>query len=74
MTGADLGSILAILALLVVAGVLAAAEVGITRISRVRALALREEGRRGAVSLVRIVENPARYLNVVLLAVLICHI
>ena len=74
MTSADLGTIVGIVALLIVAGVLAAAEVGITRISRVRALTLQEEGRRGATSLLRIVENPARYLNVVLLAVLICHI
>jgi magnesium and cobalt exporter, CNNM family len=40
----------------------------------VRALTLEEEGRKGAVSLVRIVENPARYLNVVLLIILICHV
>jgi CBS domain containing-hemolysin-like protein len=74
MTGRDLGTIVGILLLLGVAGVLAAAEVGITRISRVRALALNEEGRKGAVSLLRIAENPARYLNVVLLLILICHV
>ncbi|MFY9587903.1 MAG: hemolysin family protein [Actinomycetota bacterium] len=74
MSGTDLGTLLAIVAMLIVAGFLAAAEVGITRMSRVRALTLQEEGRKGATYLVRIVENPARYLNVVLLILLICHV
>jgi len=70
----DLATVLGIVGLLVVAGFLAAAEVGITRMTRVKALTLDEEGRKGSVALLRIVENPARYLNVVLLIVLICHI
>ena len=74
MTNSDIIEVVAILVLLAVAGVLAAAEVGITRVSRVRALTLAEEGRKGATSLVRIVENPARYLNVVLLLTLVCHV
>jgi CBS domain containing-hemolysin-like protein len=72
--GGDVASIVAILVLVGAAAVLAAAEVGITRVTRVRALALREEGRKGAVALLRIVENPARYLNVVLLLTLVCHV
>jgi len=74
VSSGDSAEIVGILALLVVAGVLAAAEVGITRMTRVRALTLNEEGRKGSVSLLRIVENPARYLNVVLLIILICHV
>ena len=74
MSGGDLASIASIFVLLAIAGVLAAAEVGITRLTRVRALTLSEEGRKGAVSLLRVVENPARYLNVVLLLTLICHV
>ena len=74
MTTGDIGMIAAIIGLLLIAGVLAAAEVGITRMTRVRALTLNEEGRKGAVSLARIVENPARYLNVVLLIILVCHV
>jgi CBS domain containing-hemolysin-like protein len=70
----DLAEIFAIFGLLVVAGFLAAAEVGITRMTRVRALTLNEEGRKGSVALLRIVENPARYLNVVLLIILVCHV
>jgi CBS domain containing-hemolysin-like protein len=74
MSGADLGSIVAIIVLLVVAGVFAAAEVSITRMGRVRALQYVEEETKGGAALLRIVENPARYLNVVLLLVLLCHI
>src|SRR5436309_777090 len=52
------------------AGVLAAAETSITRMNRVRAYHLRDEGRRGARAVVRIAESPAEYLNVVLLLTL----
>jgi magnesium and cobalt exporter, CNNM family len=54
--------------------VLGAAEVSITRTNRVRAYRFREEGRRGAASLVKIADNPAPYLNVVLLLVLLSTI
>ena len=74
MTNGDFLTIFGIFVLLLIAGVLAAAEVGVTRVSRVRALTLAEEGRKGAESLLRIAENPARYLNVVLLLILVCHV
>jgi CBS domain containing-hemolysin-like protein len=41
---------------------------------RIRALRLEEEGRRGAKALVRIAENPAQYLNVVLLTILLVQL
>ena len=50
--------------------VLAVAEAALTRMSRVRALALQEEGRRNAGLLVRIESDPPRYLNSVYLAVM----
>lgn len=50
---------------------LAVAESSLTRMSRVRALALREEGRRNAGTLVRLASDPPRYLNSVYLAVMI---
>jgi putative hemolysin len=57
--------------LLVLLGtVLAAAEASLTRTSRVRALALEEEGRRNAETLVRIESDPPRYLNAVYLSVM----
>ena len=56
--------------LVLLGSVLAVAEAALTRMSRVRALALREEGRRNAGLLVRIESDPPRYLNSVYLAVM----
>jgi CBS domain containing-hemolysin-like protein len=71
MTGADWLAVIIVLVTILVVGFLGASEVTITRMNRVRALRLREEGRRGSVQLVRIVENPAPYLNVVLFLTLL---
>jgi CBS domain containing-hemolysin-like protein len=49
---------------------LAAAEASISRMSRVRALALQEDGRRNAGTLVEIESDPPRYLNSIYLAVM----
>jgi CBS domain containing-hemolysin-like protein len=57
-------------ALVLFGTVLAAAEASMTRTSRVRALALEEDGRRGADTLVKIESDPPRYLNAVYLAVM----
>ena len=53
--------------------VLAAAETAFTRMSRIRALALDEEGRKGAGRLAQMLERPERTLNVVLLLILVCQ-
>jgi putative hemolysin len=58
------------LALVVFGTILAAAEASLTRMSRVRALAIEEEGRRNAELLVKIESDPPRYLNAVYLAVM----
>ncbi len=50
---------------------LAAAETAFTRMSRIRALALEEEGRKGAHRLAVMLERPERTLNVLLLLVLV---
>jgi CBS domain containing-hemolysin-like protein len=61
-----------VVALLVVFGsILAMAETSISRMSRVRAISLREEGRRNASILEEIEGNPARYLNSIYLAVMV---
>ena len=65
---------LVVVLLIVGVGILGSAEVSITRINRVRAYRLREEQRRGAVSLVKIADNPAPFLNVVLLLTLLSTI
>jgi CBS domain containing-hemolysin-like protein len=57
--------------LMVVGAVLAMAESAISRMNRVRAIALREEGRRNAKLLERIEEDPARHLNGIYLAALL---
>jgi CBS domain containing-hemolysin-like protein len=64
----------AIFVLLVIAGFLAMAETSLTRLNRVRALSLEEEGRKRAPALVRLVDHPERFLNPVLLLVLACHL
>jgi CBS domain containing-hemolysin-like protein len=51
--------------------VLAVAESSLTRMTRVRAIALREEGRRNAAILEQIENDPPRYLNSVYLAVMV---
>src|SRR6185436_15737746 len=56
---------------IVVTGFLAASEVAITRMNRVRAVRLLEEKRRGSTQLARIVDSPAPYLNVVLFLTLL---
>jgi len=63
-----------IVALLAVSGVLALAETSLTRTGRVKAKALLDDRRRGARPLVRLVEHPERFLNPILLLVLICQL
>ena len=67
-------SIVAIVLLLLVAAFAAVAEGAVTRMSRVRAHHLSQEKRRNADLLVKIVEDPAPYLNVVLLVTLLAHL
>jgi CBS domain containing-hemolysin-like protein len=74
MTAGDWFGIAAVAVLILSAGVMAASEVAITRTTRVRAYHLQEEERRGASSLVKIAENPAKFLNVILLLTLLMHL
>jgi CBS domain containing-hemolysin-like protein len=59
-----------VVVLMLVGSVLAVAEASISRMNRVRALALQEEGRRNAAVLERIQSEPARYLNSIYLGVM----
>jgi CBS domain containing-hemolysin-like protein len=70
----DAGVLLAVLVLLAMSAVLALAETGLVRMSKARARALEEAGRRGARSLARLVADPERFLAPVLLLVLICQL
>lgn len=71
---ADLLVLGIILVLIVAAALLAMSETAISRINRVKALHLAQEKKPGGDALVRIVEDPAPFLNVVLLLTLIAHI
>src|SRR5262249_31315499 len=71
VNGADVLEIVGIAVAIVGVGLMAASEVGITRTTKIRAYHLVEEGKRGATSLLKIVENPPPYLNVVLLLTLV---
>jgi magnesium and cobalt exporter, CNNM family len=71
LTTTDLWTLVVVLVLTAVAAFLAAAETSLTRMSRARAIHLAEDQRRGATQLLRLVEQPARFLNLVLLLVLV---
>jgi CBS domain containing-hemolysin-like protein len=66
--------IVVIALLLAGSGVLAMAETSLVRTNRVKAKSLVDQKRRGARQLARLVENPANFLNPVLLLVLICQL
>ncbi len=74
MTGTDIAILVAVLGLILLAGFFALAETSLTRINRIKAVTLQDEGRRGAGVLARLVEHPERFLNPVLLLVLTCHV
>jgi len=59
--------------LVVLGTILAIAEASLTRMTRVRALALIEEKRRNAVTLERIEADPPRFLNAIYLSVMFCQ-
>ncbi len=65
--------IVTIVVLVVLAGFFAMAETALTRMPRLKAVALNEEGRRGAKALTKVVNEPERYINPILLLVLVCH-
>jgi CBS domain containing-hemolysin-like protein len=71
VTTADIWTLVVVVVLTAIAAFLAAAETSLTRMSRARATYLEEEGRRGARQLLALVEQPARFLNLVLLLVLV---
>ena len=74
MSGSDWLQIAIIIVLIICVGFFAASESAITRTNRIRAMRLQEEGRRGSAALVKIVEDPAPHVNVVLLLTLLATI
>ena len=70
----DFALVVVIVVLLVMVGALALAETGLLRMSRAKALALADEAHRGAARLLKLVEHPERFLNPILLLVLLCQL
>jgi putative hemolysin len=70
----DVVLVIVIVVLLAGSGVLAMAETSLVRMSRIKAKSLVDEKRRGARQLARLIENPANFLNPILLLVLICQL
>lgn len=70
----DVVLVVVIVVLFVATAGLALAETSLVRTSRARALALEDDGRRGARHLVRLIEHPEEFLSPVLLMVLICQL
>lgn len=71
-TSTDTALVVAVVVLIGLSALFALSETALTRISRVKALSMKEEGRRGAGSLLRLVEQPERNLPVVLFLLEIC--
>ncbi|MDQ1424957.1 MAG: magnesium and cobalt exporter, family [Acidimicrobiaceae bacterium] len=71
--GADALLLAIILLLLFVLFFLDLAEMGLSRTTRPKAASLVEEGRPGARALLRLVHNPERWVNPVLLSIAICQ-
>lgn len=74
MATADLWLLLAAGALVVLAGVFSAADAALSAFSHARAEEIAAEGRAGARPLLRILDDPPRYLNTTLLLRLACEI
>lgn len=72
-TAADYWMIAAIITLLLVLIFLAAAEMGLSRLSRHRAASLADQGGKSAKVLLRLVDEPERWVNSLLLTVNICQ-
>jgi CBS domain containing-hemolysin-like protein len=74
MSTSDWYMLIGVLALVTLAAFFALSETSLTRMNKVKALTLEDEGRRGAARLARLAEHPERWLNLVLLLVLACHL
>ncbi len=70
----DLWMVLAILMILVVLAFCSAAEMGLSRMTKPKADALVDQGRRSAKVLARLVSEPERWINPLLLTMFICQI
>jgi len=66
--------VIVIVVLLRASGLLALAETSLVRMTASKAKSMVDEKRRGARQLARLIEQPAKFLNPILLLVLICQL
>ena len=66
--------LVSILVLVLLSGFFAMSETALTRMSRIKATALAEDDRRGSAKLLKLVDEPEKFLNSVLLLLLFCHL
>jgi putative hemolysin len=71
---AEVGAGIAVAVLIAFSAVLAMAETSLTHLPKAKAIAMEEEGRRGAHTLRVLLERRDKVLNPVLLLVLLCHL
>ena len=74
LNGSTIGQIVIVLVLLGVSAFFAMAETSLTRMSRIRAGALEDEGRRGGATLRKLVESTDNWLHALLFMLLVCHL
>ena len=74
MNSTDWAQLVVALVLVVLSGIMAAAEAALSSFSKARAERLVEDGRPGALRVQRIVEDPPRYLNTALFVRTVCEI
>ncbi len=72
--GVQISMIIAIFVLMAFSAMLAMAETALTRMSRIRAGSLVEDGRRGSRPLQKLVDSPDQWLNALLFLLLVCHL
>ncbi len=65
---------LSVAVLLVLSGFFAMAETSLVRMSKSRARSLKEKGKRGSRALVNLAESPEKFLNPLLLLILVCQL
>jgi CBS domain containing-hemolysin-like protein len=71
-SGIDAALLGAVLVLIVLSALFALSETALTRMSKIKAISMVEENKRGATSLYKLVEHPERNLPVILFALEIC--
>jgi putative hemolysin len=73
-TMSDTYLLITVAVLLILSGFFAVAETSLVRMNKSRARSLRDQGRHGAKALVELSESPEKFLNTILLLVLICQL